>query len=119
MFSRLDTLIIRVRDIAAAQRWYTETLDLDVVYADEDEKLAVLGLEGTSLTLWQLKDGEEVPQGAGAFPIFAVDDARAAHEGLLAKGVTVEPLQSGTGVRYFDFFDPDGNRLEACQVLTA
>ena len=33
------------------------------------------------------------------------------------RGVEVDPVQEGSGVRWFRFRDPDGNPLEACQVL--
>lgn len=118
MFSRLDTLIVRVRDLAGARQWYATALDLHPVYEDEGEGLAVLGLDGTSLTLWQLKDGETMDAAAaGSYPIFGIADAAAAHATLAGRGVRVDPLQSGPGVRFFSFYDVDGNRLEACQVL--
>ena len=120
MFSRLDTLIMRVRDLRAAREWYGDALGLSATYVDEAEGLAVLGLEGTSLTLWQLKPNEHAgASGAGSYPIFAVADATAARAQLQARGVTAETIQTGQGVRYFGFHDLDGNRLEACELLTA
>lgn len=62
MFSRLDTLIVRVRDLRAAREWYDNALGVAATYVEEAEGLAVLGLKGTSLTLWQLKSDD----GAGA-----------------------------------------------------
>lgn len=88
------------------------------MYVDEAEGLVVLGMDGTSLTLWQLKPGEtSVPGAAGTYPIFGIDDADAAHARLSDRGVKVDPVQEGPGVRFFSFYDADGNRLEACQVL--
>lgn len=119
MFTRLDTMILRVRDVGAALRWYADVLQLSPSYVDADEGLAVLDMEGTSLTLWQLRAGEEPAPGdaAGSFPIFGVSDAAVAHERLRGRGVAVDPLQAGPGVHFFTFRDPDGNRLEACEVL--
>jgi catechol 2,3-dioxygenase-like lactoylglutathione lyase family enzyme len=118
LFSRIDTVIVRVRDVTRAVQWYTRTLGLPPVYSDPAEGLTVLGMEGTSLTLWQMRpdEGEAEPSGH-SFPIFAVTDAVAAHRHLVEHGATVEALQEGPGVRFFTFRDPDGNRLEACQVL--
>lgn len=119
MFSRLDTVILRVRDLPAAQQWYAATLGLSAVYEAPDEGLAVLGLAaGASLTLWALPAGEAV-RASSTFPIFAVADAPAAHAHLRARGVAVGPVTEGPGVRYFRFADPDGNPLEACEVLPA
>lgn len=118
MFSRLDTLILRVRDVGTARQWYAGALDLHPVYVDDAEGIVVLGMDGTSLTLWQLKPGESsAPGAAGTYPIFGIEDADAAHARLRDRGVKVEPVQDGLGVRFFSFYDPDGNRLEACQVL--
>jgi catechol-2,3-dioxygenase len=62
LFSHIDTVIVRVRDISRAVQWYSRTLGLAAVYSD--------------------------------------------------------PAEGLTGVRFFTFRDLDGNRLEACQVLT-
>jgi hypothetical protein len=51
------------------------------------------------------------------FPIFVTADAAALHAELQERDVTVDQLQEGGGVRSFTFWDLDGNRLEACQVL--
>jgi catechol 2,3-dioxygenase-like lactoylglutathione lyase family enzyme len=119
LFSHIDTVIVRVRDMSRAVQWYSRTLGLAAVYSDPAEGLTVLGLQGTSLTLWQLKPHEDGAEPSGrSFPIFAVADAAAAHHHLVGHGATVEPLQEGHGVRFFTFRDLDGNRLEACQVLT-
>jgi catechol 2,3-dioxygenase-like lactoylglutathione lyase family enzyme len=119
-FARIDTIILRVRDLERARAWYAAALGLTAVYHDPAEGLAVLPVGETgSLTLWQLKPGEVPPgrEAAGTYPIFAAADAAADRDALLAHGVEVEPLAEGPGVRFFAFRDPDGNRLEACQVL--
>ena len=74
MFSRLDTVILRVRDLPAAQRWYAATLGLHAIHEDAGEGLAVLGLDGgASLTLWALAGDVDV-QTSSTFPIFGVAD---------------------------------------------
>jgi catechol 2,3-dioxygenase-like lactoylglutathione lyase family enzyme len=117
MFNRLDTVIMRVRDLAAAQSWYATHLGLSTVFEDAEQGLAVLGLDGeTSLTLWATPEGEPVTP-SSTFPIFSVADARAAHARLVSSGAAVEPLVEGSGVRYFRVRDHDGNPIEACEVL--
>lgn len=119
MFTRLDTVIVRVRDLAAALQWYATKLDLHPVYEDAQQGLAVLGLgEGTSLTLWSLHAGE-APGPSSTYPILAVADASGARERLVAAGVAADPVVEAPGVRYFRFTDLDGNPLEACEVLTS
>jgi catechol 2,3-dioxygenase-like lactoylglutathione lyase family enzyme len=119
LFERIETVILHVRDYEAAADWYAERLGLKPVYTDPVEGLVVLPFDGHSLTLWQLKSGEALPPRGTCvpFPIFVTTDAAVLHVELQARGVAVEPLQDGGGVRFFTFWDLDGNRLEACQML--
>jgi catechol 2,3-dioxygenase-like lactoylglutathione lyase family enzyme len=122
LFDRIDTFILPVRNYQAATEWYAEALGLEAGYSDPEERLTVLALgTGSSLTLWEQQAGRANPQpsAAKAFPIFATDDAAAAREALHSRGVRVDELQEGPGVRYFTFYDVDGNRLEACEVVAA
>ena len=119
LFERIDTIIVRVRDYEAAAEWYTERLGLQPTYIDPVQGLVVLPFDGHSLTLSQLKPGEMLPPRGTCvpFPIFVTADAAVLHAELQARGVAVERVQDGGGVRSFAFWDLDGNRLEACQVL--
>ena len=120
LFTRLDTIIIRVHNLETACFWYTNILGLPITFEDrEKEKLVVLDTGGTtSITLWQLKAGEQLaPHGTvGSYPIFLSEDAVAARHALQEKGVDVEEMQVVDCVNSFGFFDPDGNRFEVCQI---
>jgi len=117
LFTRLDTVLLRVRDLGASRAWYEERLGFTAVFEDSAEGLVVYDTGGpTSLTLWAWKPGEEVAAG-GAFPIFAVDDADAARAALRGRGIEAGEVEEGGGVRSFDFTDPDGNRIGVCQLL--
>lgn len=120
LFDRLDTIILRVHHLDTALDWYRRVLGLPVVFEDPEDELAVLGLgKGTSITLYTLSPEETPPPPgiAGPFPIFATADAARAHATLRDRGARVDPIAEGGGVRYFSFYDPDGNRLEACEIL--
>jgi len=118
LFDRIDTIILRVRNYEAAADRYAERLGLQATYTDPVEGLVVVAFDGHSLTLWQLKPGEELPPRGTCvpFPIFVTADVAALHAELQAGGVAVEAVQRGGGGRFFTFWDLDGNRLEACQV---
>lgn len=119
-FLRIDTVIVRVRDLAQALPWYQTLLAAEPLYLDGGEGLAVLPLGDSSLTLWQREPGDTghaAAGRAGTYPILAVADADVAHAFVSAHGGTPEPIGTGTGVRYFGFTDPHGNYLEACQIL--
>jgi len=119
LFERIDTVILPVRDYEAAADWYADRLGLQPIHTDPVEGLVVLPFDGHSLTLRQLKPHETRPPGGTCvpFPIFVTGDVVGLHAELQARGVVVDQLQDGGGVRFFTFWDLDGNRLEACQVL--
>lgn len=113
----IDTVILRVRDIALSKAWYADKLRFTPVYDDPIHKLVVLDTAGpTSLTIWQT-DGEVVSSREGsAYPIFRTPDAGEAHRALSGAGVRTDAVITDHVVTYFRFYDPDGNVLEACQV---
>jgi catechol 2,3-dioxygenase-like lactoylglutathione lyase family enzyme len=121
-FTRIESIVLRVRSRQAAVAWYRESLGLEVVFEDPAEGMAVLGVgQGCSLTLWELPAGEEGAPGeiSGTFPIFEAMDVRRHRLLLQGRGVATSELREIPGLRCFTFWDPDGNRLDACEVLEA
>ena len=79
--------------------------------------LVVLGTNSaTSLTLWQTKKKISIDQETASYPIFKTPDASALREALIVSGIQVGEIIQDIHVKYFFFYDPDGNILEACQV---
>lgn len=119
VFQGLDTVVMRVADVAAAAAWYREKLGLEPTFVDPEARLVVFDLGGaTSLTLWQLEriDVPVVLGAATAYPVFSVSNVEQVWNTLRDRGVLVDPVVESGGVRRFQFRDLDGNRLEACQV---
>ena len=113
----IDTVIIRVSDIEISKNWYHEKLGLLSVWDDPKMKLAVLDTNSaTSLTLWQSEKKINIDQETAAYPIFKTPDASALREVLMRSGIQVSEMIQDEHVKYFLFYDPDGNVLEACQV---
>ena len=84
--------------------------------------MAVLGVgRGYSLTLWVRRQGEECTfdEKACTFPIFEAVDARSQRLDLQSRGVVTSELREVPGLRCFSFWDLDGNRLDACEVVEA
>lgn len=119
VFDRLDTVLLRVADILTSKTWYEQKLGLTEQYFDPDQRLVVFDSGGgTSLTLWELNEGQQLTRSdiAVVFPIFSVKNAGIARDILQDRGVDVGDIVADGGVTYFTFKDPDGNQLEACQV---
>ena len=113
----IDTVIIRVSDIEISKDWYQEKLGLLPVGDDPQMHLVVLDTNSaTSLTLWQTKKKISIDQETASYPIFKTPDASALREALIISGIQVGEIIQDEHVKYFFFYDPDGNILEACQV---
>ena len=113
----IDTVIIRVSDIEISKDWYQKKLGLLPVWDDPKMNLVVLDTNSaTSLTLWQTKKKISIDQETASYPIFKTPDASALREALIVSGIQVGEIIQDIHVKYFFFYDPDGNILEACQV---
>ena len=119
-FTRIDSIVLRVRSRQAAVDWYRSSLGLHLLFEDASAGMAVLAVgRGYSLTLWELRPGEECVFGEKActFPIFEALDARGQRLDLQGRGVVTSELREAPGLRCFSFWDLDGNRLDACEVV--
>ena len=129
---RLDHVAVQVADIDQAITFYTEVLELPLMFKQEDrehgEVFAFLELEGGNLELLTRIDAEGYPL-AFARPVIqkpycphvalAVDDIDAAIAMLGARGIPLldGPLIIPGKVRWLYFSDPDHNVIEYVQWL--
>lgn len=114
----IDTVIVRVSDIDTSKTWYRDKLGLTPIWDDPEMKLVVLDTDGpTSLTLWETDKKVNVNMDTATYPIFKTQDATSVRKELDSRGIKVGDIIQDDFVKYFFFFDPDGNVLEACQVL--
>jgi len=113
----IDTVITRVSDIEASKDWYLAKLGLVLLFDDPNIKLAVLDTGSpTSLTLWQTGQTFIINRDTASYPIFRTPDADKLRQELLNRGIEAGEIIQDDYVKYFYFYDPDGNVLEACQV---
>lgn len=113
----IDTVIVRVSNIDASMNWYINKLGLRSIWYEPNMKLAVLDTDSaTSLTLWQTDEAIRINRNTASYPIFKTPDADALRQALLNNGIDAGELIQDDYVKYFFFYDPDGNVLEACEV---
>ncbi len=118
---RLIMVTMAVTDMAKAKAFYAEQLGWqvtkDVGRGDRHWVSLELPGGGASLTLSTMH-GHMQP---GTMSLYlATSDVEAAHSDLKAKGVEVNDIQNdlygpGSGVKWFDLADPDGNRWVMAQ----
>jgi len=118
IFDALNMVVLRVRDLKSARAWYERVLELKVSEENSSGQTVVLDLgRGAILCLWQLGP-DETPASteiAASFPNFRSGDVEGIHGKLDGLGVTVTPLKDSGGVKWFSFYDPDGNRIDVVQ----
>jgi catechol 2,3-dioxygenase-like lactoylglutathione lyase family enzyme len=111
-------VVMRVKDLRVAKAWYERVLELHVTEENPAGQTVVLDLgRGANLCLWQLGTDEMLATAptAAAFPNFRTGDVDGTHAKLEGLGVHVTPLRDTGGVKWFSFFDPDGNRIDVMQ----
>lgn len=118
----LGLVILYVRDIAAAQAFYTDVLGLTVVEALSGPTFVSLRPAGGSLVALQDRATAKFPPkdevGAGGVELsFAVDDVDATWQRWQQHGVTLvtEPMDLPFG-RYFMARDPEGYYLSVYRL---
>ncbi len=121
--SKLMMISISVSNMPRAKAFYTDKLGLNATTdfrQDDDHWWVSLTLPegGVTITLTTFH-GNAKP---GTMTLwFATSDLGAAHEALGAKGVEVSPIGDdlhgpGSGVKWFNFKDPDGNLIHLEQA---
>jgi catechol 2,3-dioxygenase-like lactoylglutathione lyase family enzyme len=104
----------RVRDLDAGREFYTRTLGFTMTSFDADSRWAELERGGMKIAL---AEGE--PEEGGVATV-DVEDVRAEADRLRAEGVEIGTILELHGeLRLLDVFDPDGNRLQLAEDLTA
>ncbi|MDO7877145.1 VOC family protein [Hymenobacter sp. ASUV-10] len=127
MLLRLHHLAIITSDYAAAKRFYTDVLGLEILAetyrAERDSYKLDLALNGQYLIeLFSFPSPPprpSYPEAAGLRHLaFAVADLPAALQRLDAHGVRYEPIRVDelTGRRFTFFTDPDGLPLEFYEI---
>jgi catechol 2,3-dioxygenase-like lactoylglutathione lyase family enzyme len=108
---KVGVIMIGVSDLARSVAFYRDTLGLPLQH--QFEGFAFFDADGMTLAL-SLGVGRALGGKPGAMQVvFSVEDVRAAHEALSARGVTFsgEPFNAAGTMWSANFTDPDGHHL--------
>ncbi len=104
-----------MRDLEAGRAFYTGKLGFSETYVDSDGNWVKLERDGMEIGL---AEGE--PQEDSGVAHIDVQDVKAVAEGLRKEGVEVGVVFELHGeMRLLDVFDPEGNRIQFAQELSA
>jgi catechol 2,3-dioxygenase-like lactoylglutathione lyase family enzyme len=124
--NKLTMISVVVSDMKKAKEFYAEKLGLEVAtdYRQNDDNWWVtltLPGGGASITLARSSTTSNEPPKPGTLGIYlSTSDIAAAHKELNVKGVSPSEIQDdlygpGSGVKFFQFQDPDGNQVTFAQ----
>jgi len=119
IFNRLDTIIVRVKNLEASKNWYIDNLSFFPVYSDDESKITVFDLAGTTtLTLWKFDENDATNKSnhGNTYAVFNCDNAEQVFKSLKKKGVAVNNFTASGDVSLFNFYDPDGNKFEVIEI---
>lgn len=105
----------QVRDLEAARAFYTQKLGFHERYLDDDARWATLERGGMTIAIAEGEPEEE----AGVATV-DVEDVKSEAERLRGEGVEVGTVLELHGeMRLLDVYDPDGNRIQLAEDVTA
>jgi predicted enzyme related to lactoylglutathione lyase len=119
MDMKLELVAVPVADIDRAKAFYVEQVGFHAdhdVPVDENLRFVQLTPPGSACSIVLDVTMTSMPAGAVQGLQVVVDDADAAYEYLVARGVAAEPVVEFPWGRFTFFADPDGNRW-ACQQI--
>jgi catechol 2,3-dioxygenase-like lactoylglutathione lyase family enzyme len=125
LVNKLMMLSMNVSDMPKAKAFYADKLGLKVTtdYRKDDDNWWVslaLPKGGATITLSRATGFENMKPGTMTL-YFETSDIVAAHKELSSKGVKVSEVQddlfgTGSGVKWFNLEDPDGNQVILAQA---
>ena len=111
----MTTVWYHVRDLDAARAFYKGKLGFTETFVDDESAWSKLERNGMEIGLAQ---GE--PQEDGGVAHVDVDDVKAVADELRDAGVEIGVVFELHGeMRLLDVFDPDGNRLQFAEDVSA
>ncbi|WP_239984657.1 VOC family protein [Lentibacillus sediminis] len=111
---RIDTICLKVADIEQSSRWYQNVLGFKEAFRGEDHCILNIGDSAVPLTIEKDKEQAGEPRQSQVYPIFYTKDIEKTCRQLQKQEVKTGEIQYDGVNKFVDFFDLDGNRLQAC-----
>ncbi|HEO8418252.1 Glyoxalase-like domain [Mycobacteroides abscessus subsp. abscessus] len=112
---KIGSIFIPVTDLEKASKWYEKNLGVKKIDMWEDgagfyfpsggsTQLALIQVDQRQTVEFVLQNNEKNP-----YFNFVVDNIEQAYQSLNRNKVQTTEIKESAGMKYFDFFDPDGN----------
>lgn len=111
---RIDTICLKVADIEKASRWYQNVLGFTEAFREEDYCILSIGDSAVPLTIEKDEGQVAGPQENSVYPIFYTKNIEETCRQLHEHEVKTGEVQDDGVNKFVDFYDLDGNRLQAC-----
>ena len=111
---KIGSVFIPVTDLVKASKWYEEKLGVKQIEAWEEGAGFYFPSGSTQLALIQVDEPQptefiQKEEKRNVYFNFLADDIDQAYQSLKNNGVKVTEINNFGGMKYFDFFDLDGN----------
>ncbi|HET7627433.1 MAG TPA: VOC family protein [Bacillales bacterium] len=112
---RIDTVFVPVTNLKKSEKWYLELLPFKVTFRSSDGKYVGFRFRDhhpyqTGLCIYKAEKMEK--PGHMTFNFFT-EDVDGFHNFLKEREVEVTEIHEDDGMRFFEFYDPDGNEIGA------
>jgi len=112
---RIDTVFVPVTDLERSERWYLEMFPFKVTFRSGDGRYVGFSFKDhhplqTGLCIYK---AEKVVKSEHETFNFFTEDAEGYHRFLQERNVKVTDIHVDGNTRFFEFYDPDGNRMSA------
>ncbi|WP_404404843.1 VOC family protein [Pelagibacterium halotolerans] len=112
--TRIDTIFVPARDTEGAAAWYARLFGMTEIFRSAGYiGLRFAGGDPKSTALTLIPAERVDPDAHVAFNFFS-PDPEALREALIADGREVTEIHDQGAMRWFDFVDPAGNRVNVC-----
>jgi catechol 2,3-dioxygenase-like lactoylglutathione lyase family enzyme len=111
---RIDTIFVPALDTSAAAEWYCRVFEMEQIFRSADHiGLRISGAAHTTTALTLIPVAAIDPNAHVAFNFYTTDP-EALRDRQIAEGRAVTPISEQGGLRWFDFVDFSGNRVNIC-----